>query len=515
MTLVAAACPSATDPPSPTPRSSFTGAPSARPATGGTLRVALAEDVDALDPHVAASPAAWWFIRALHRGLLAYPRADFGEGARPVPDLAAALPRVGAGGRRLTFVLRAGTRFGGPASGAITSGDVRASLERVVRGRAGIASALDVIIGVPAFRARRATRISGVSTPNVRTVVLRLSRVAPGLPWVLAHPQMAIVPEGTRAPGGVAPSGIAGAGPYRIRSYEPERSLSLVRNQGWGADPVRGAYVDRIDARFGIAPAAAVRDVASGKGDVLLDAGPPDTPFPSVREPGRMISSVGGCVRFLFLNVRSTPFRSAGVRRAVASAVQRAALAVSGEPATAILPPTITGSGAPLVIEERVRPVAPVSATLTIASAPRDRAEAQALRQAIARAGVRLHVIEVSPAALHAFHYERRRAQAGIGTWCADHPGLAGANVLGALTGSGKAAYSGMGVPPAVRAALRAGGARAEAAWRSADRAVQAGAAIIPLTWPVERIIVSERLRGLEPAPMWPRSDPTALWLVG
>ncbi|MCA1830944.1 MAG: ABC transporter substrate-binding protein, partial [Actinobacteria bacterium] len=100
------------------------------PHRGGTLRVLLTDDVDSLDPHRAARPSSWFFVRALHRGLLGFPDEPFPAGARPVPDLADGMPTVDLGGRRYTFHLRA-ARFSDGTT--ITSADVMSSLARALR----------------------------------------------------------------------------------------------------------------------------------------------------------------------------------------------------------------------------------------------------------------------------------------------------------------------------------------------------------------------------------------------
>src|ERR1041384_5247437 len=64
---------------------------------GGTLRVALAEDVDSLDPNRAAQPSSWFFVRAMHRGLYAFADTTDAGGSTPVPDLASSFSGTIAG----------------------------------------------------------------------------------------------------------------------------------------------------------------------------------------------------------------------------------------------------------------------------------------------------------------------------------------------------------------------------------------------------------------------------------
>ena len=71
---------------------------------------------------------------------------------------------------------------------------------------------------------------------------IHVAHVTPDLPWVLAQPQAAILPDNTGPPGSVASAALSPSGPYRLRAYAPERSILLERNPAWDAttDPVRG-----------------------------------------------------------------------------------------------------------------------------------------------------------------------------------------------------------------------------------------------------------------------------------
>lgn len=507
------ACP---DPTSPESRITPSASVGSRPIRGGVLRVAIVDDVDALDPHRATRPSSWFFARALHRGLYAYPDMALPDGARPRPDIASGMPVVAPNGLSVRIELRDDVRFGAPENRAVHASDVQASLERIVRAGAGIARALDVIAGAPDLRRGRARQITGIATPDARTVVLTLRRRAPELSWILAQPQIAIIPADVPRVGSVTASAIAPTGPYRIDSYEPERALLLKRNPAWRAasDPTRAANADRIDVRIGGSATRAARDVGRGAIDVLLDAGPPDAGFPAAPRGATVASASSGCLRYLFLNTRAEPFSRRAVRLAGAAAVRRASLK-SPEVvlATSILPPTVWGSGGPLAVTESTPARQRISATLTIGASRRDRVEARAVARSLARAGIDLRIKEVLPAVLYPHHYERGLAQAGLATWCADWPGLAARDMLAAFLGSGQASYAGLkrdaiALPSGADEATLTKGAH------GADLALQKTGAIIPLTWPSDRVLLAARVRGFVGSPMFPRGDPTAFWLA-
>src|SRR5207253_1557669 len=143
--------------------------------------------------------------------------------------------------------------------------------------------------------------VASVATPDDGTVVITLTRVRPDLPWILAQPQMAVLPAATGPPRVVAPQDLSPSGPYRLRSYVPERSIVLERNPAWdaGSDPVRTGYVDGIAASIGISPSHAFGQTVAGTADIVLDSGAPDlhagtTAFPA---GARAVRSGNGCTR--------------------------------------------------------------------------------------------------------------------------------------------------------------------------------------------------------------------------
>src|SRR5439155_8772248 len=124
------------------------------------------------------------------------------------------------------------------------------------------------------------------------------------------------------------PTELSPSGPYRLRTYVPERSIVLERNPAWDpdSDPVRTDYVDEITASIGVSPARAFAQTVAGTADLVLDTGAPDlhagtTAFPA---GARAVRSGNGCTRYLFMNTSVAPFNKAAIRLAVASAVVRA-----------------------------------------------------------------------------------------------------------------------------------------------------------------------------------------------
>lgn len=523
--LLATACPGeppADDPSGRSPR------PGPSPVVGGTLRVLLAGDVDSLDPHMAARPSSWWFARALHRGLYAYPDEEGSRGQTPVPDLAMDLPAFSSDGLTATIRLREDVSFSDEQP--LDARAVRASLQRLLRSPVGVGPALVVRPGVPGG-------LAAIDVVDERTVAVRLASASNDLVWLLAHPQAAIVPVGA-LPLPAAPEQLAGAGPYRLAAYRPERRIVLERNPSWSRefDPVRGAWADEIDARIGVDRAEARADLAAGTAHLIVDPGPPDAPAPTVPENARVERVVSTCTRYLFLDPRVAPFSRGALRLAVSHALDREAF-VAGSAANAaprLLPPTVIGTATAAVLAEdlgRARALLEragrprgFATEVLIGDSARDRRDAARVAAALERVGIRVTVRTVPPGALYPLHYDDpdERIAMGIATWCADWPGRAGRSVLMALADPGslgeqrvpaRPGAGGASVRAAIAAALRAPDGSVGPRWAEADAAVVGTGILIPLAWPDEEVVLGPGVRGWAGSPMFPRGDPTSLWL--
>jgi ABC-type oligopeptide transport system substrate-binding subunit len=98
---------------------------------GGTLNVDLASDVDSTDPALAYLNTSWEIEYATGLKLVNYPDAEAPRGSRIVPEAAAGLPRVSAGGTVYDFNVAAGfTKFSNGE--AVTAKSFARALARVM-----------------------------------------------------------------------------------------------------------------------------------------------------------------------------------------------------------------------------------------------------------------------------------------------------------------------------------------------------------------------------------------------
>ena len=336
------------------------------PPTGGTLRIGLAHrpGIASLtfgypDPH-----RTLWFSEAfpltrccLYRTLMAYPGLELELGGASVqPDLASGPPSMSRDGLTWTFRLREGIRYGPPFDDReVVAQDVVRALERAGRLQHELRDPDDaywasetadiyrVIEGFGDYVDRESPTISGIETPDRHTVVFRLTRPTGDFDRRMATPATTPLPEGA-ADGhvedyaGYAPS----TGPYRFEpsdkaagpwwSGRQPGSMVLVRNPSWSraSDPVRGAWVDRIEIKFVANEDDGHRKVGRGEIDFLFDHfETPDEQAKIVALDGsrrRLPTAPINVATWLPMNLAMPPFDDVAVRRAVAHAVDRPAL---------------------------------------------------------------------------------------------------------------------------------------------------------------------------------------------
>jgi peptide/nickel transport system substrate-binding protein len=319
------------------------------PAAAATLVVASEADPDSLDPALAYAPEAWQVLVNCGEGLVAYRREAGRAGAEVVPALAAAMPSVADGGRRLVFRLRADARFGPPVDRPVRPSDVKASIERLFSAGSPGRGLYRGIRGARRFERTGAGGIPGIlARDGAGEVEFRLTRSDPSFLRVLALPFAFALPRGT-PPAGRGDAPAASAGPYRVAAYEPGRRIELERNRGYAPGAAGGAAggPDRIEVRIGVGADDAARLVAEGRADYTQSRLTPAQAAAAEGSGAQVRRHVEGATYYFFMNSRRPPFDDVRVRRAVNLALDREAMAAAfaGEAvATAqVLPPGVPG----------------------------------------------------------------------------------------------------------------------------------------------------------------------------
>lgn len=339
---------------------------------GGTLRIAIPDFEDLvvnLDPQRSYWGAEWELFRCcLLRTLYSYNGKPTEEGGgEPRPDLAIGPPVVSADGLTWRFRLKQGLHYAPPYEDTtIVAPDFVRALERTAR----VTSAEEIgypfyysaITGFDAFAAGQADSIAGLETPDDWTLVVRLDEVTGDLAYRFAMLATAPIPPGA-ADGHDEDYGrfVVASGPYMIAGsegldfsvppddQEPAEgfvpavpteggatqepgSLVLVRNPSWDPDTdrLRAAYADRIEVTIGLDREEIARRVNTAEVDFMFGE---SSPFDQVARyqddpalEGRVFVHSNNAFYSVTMNLAVPPFDDVHVRRAVARAIDRAAL---------------------------------------------------------------------------------------------------------------------------------------------------------------------------------------------
>ena len=381
--------------------------------TGAVVRVALGSnqlDWTSTDPaatQYAFNPWQVQFQYATCAKLLNYPDASGSAGKTLVPEVAAALPSVGDGGRTYTFRIRDGFRFSPPSNELVTAESFRHAIERFLSptlqpGPWNLAVLAD-IVGANAYHAGKAAHVAGISAHG-DTLSIRLLKSAPDLPARLALPNFCAVPralpvayQGLRDP-------IPSAGPYYLAARAQD-VLVLRRNPNYrGPRPRRP---DAIVFRMNVDVGSAVAQVEHGKLDLVREDDPALAPTASAaRYAGPRYREIPtNWISLLALNTHRPLFANSRVRRAVEYAIDRRTLAMGVGLATShLLPPNSPdhrlGQAYPLTTALRAarsligaRHLRAVLAAYDPAADPASAALAQAVRAQLAALGITVRIV--------------------------------------------------------------------------------------------------------------------------
>ena len=323
---------------------------SVAPQAGGIYRVGwenafgFSDNLDPTGEYV--SDGIGLLSNLLDRTLVGYDHVGGPAGNTLVPDLATSLPTPTDGGKTYTFHLKSGIRFGPPVGREITSRDVLYALERIARpaNHAAYGFYYDVIKGLTAYGAGKASTISGIATPNPRTIVFHLVRPTGDFLYRLSMPAAGPIPvEVARCfegqPGKYG-NYLVSTGPYMIEgaatqndascsslkrlSGFQETQLTLVRNPDYSAKTDTPAARQNLPDEFlfqvDSSPVDILNRVESGQLDDETATIPPEVMKHYSTDPALkhlFHQSSGDRTWYLSMNLTQPPFDDVHVRRAM------------------------------------------------------------------------------------------------------------------------------------------------------------------------------------------------------
>jgi peptide/nickel transport system substrate-binding protein len=304
-----------------------TGA-AANPDEFPEFRIAMDEATDYLDPGLSDTTEGWGVMWNVYLPLLGYPHVSGPAGARLVPYLATALPRISRDRRTYRLTLRAGLHYSNGAQ--VRASDFETTVERAFRLGSVGAPFFRNIVGADAY-AKRPTKggIRGIVAHDAtRTIVIHLKTPQADFSNVLASEFAAPVPaDAPDTDTSLHP--LPATGPYVIKSYQPKAQILEERNpyfQEWRFhDVVPAGNPDRLT--WDIVPHASVafRRVLTGKDDWMSYYQIPSKRLPAIEEhhKWRLKFFTPPNLMYFFMNTRVPPFTSPKVRQAVNYAISR------------------------------------------------------------------------------------------------------------------------------------------------------------------------------------------------
>jgi peptide/nickel transport system substrate-binding protein len=525
---------------------------------GGTLTMLAASDVDFLDPGHTYYSLGIQVALATQRPLYGFRPGDL---SRQVPDLASGPPVISADGRTITVRIRRGVRFSPPVGREVVSRDVAYAFDRFFSVNVGgqYPGYFADLIGAPDKPTTGVQEISGITTPDTRTIVFRLRKPsAAAFVGALTLPASAPVPEeyakrfDAKNPS-TYNTHVVATGPYMVRNdregetvgYQAGSEIELVRNPNWDrATDRRPARLNRVLVRTNASDSnVAARQVLGGSHRVL-DGIPPPSILKDVseRHDPRAVQLPMGGYRFLPINTTIKPFDNLDVRKAVLAGFDRQAARqarggpITGPLATHILPPGIPGfeeaggvagpgydflsaakpGGDPALAASYMRRAGYPSGRYTgeeqflvvAGNSPSEKSVAQVVQAQLEKLGFRIRLRFVPSDALFTSWCtvpSRKILTCGSGlAWLKDFPDpqpmLKPVFDGDAIASSNNSNYSELD-DPAINAAMAKAvylrGAARRQAWGRIDRMIVAQAPVVPLQWEVSTLIRSKDVVGV------------------
>ncbi|GAA3101843.1 ABC transporter substrate-binding protein [Streptosporangium carneum] len=224
-------------------------------AKGGTLKYALSDEPDSMDPGNTYYAWNWNFSRLYSRPLMTYTAQPGEAGLKLVPDLAEAPGEVSADGKTWTYKLKKGIKYDDGTE--VKAADVKYAIARsnftdeLTDGPKYFAQYLDSGDYKGPYKDKDLNNFKGVETPDDYTVVFKLKAPFSEFDFLAANPQSAPVPQ-AKDTGVDYEKAVVSTGPYKFESHEVGKQLNLVRNTNWdpATDSVRKQLPDRIEVQF-------------------------------------------------------------------------------------------------------------------------------------------------------------------------------------------------------------------------------------------------------------------------
>jgi peptide/nickel transport system substrate-binding protein len=350
---------------------------------GGVYRVGYQDSFGftaGFDPSGEYLNTAWGiYSNLLVRTLVGYNHVAGPAGNEIVADIATDVPEPTNGGLTYTFKLKRGVTFGPPVSRPITADDVVYAMERIAN--EDVAAQYPyyytpTIEGMAEFASGDARSISGIDTPDDRTIVFHLVEPTGDFLYRMAMPAAGPIPREIGEcfeQAGQYGRYLVSSGPYMVEGademdttscraiephpgFDPNRELILVRNPDY--DPATDSQEAResLPDEFHFVLNSNAKDIYAKVAAGELEDELAKAPAQVVREYSTdeslrplLKQNSSDSTWYISFVLTEPPFDDVHVRRAVNLVMDKEGLRrawggpATGDIATHIMPPSITG----------------------------------------------------------------------------------------------------------------------------------------------------------------------------
>jgi peptide/nickel transport system substrate-binding protein len=319
--------------------------------TGGTYRMdyeAAFDFTNNFDPvGEYLGEAFGMYSNLLLRTLVGYKHVAGAPGNELIPDLATDLGQVSDDGLTYTFTLKDGIKFGPPLDRPITSADVKYAFTRI--GTKDLVAQygfyyLDTIKGMRDLYDGKANDISGIETPDDKTIVFHLTEPTGDFLFRLGMPAAAPVPQEVAScftKAGDYGRYVISSGPYMLKGsdqldvsscdtmkplegYQPDQTIDMVRNPDYDPSTDDPAARENIPDEFVWKVNSNNDDIYNRVKEGLIDDEIASEPNKVLREYSTdeslkpsLHQDAGDRTWYITMNLTQPPFDDIHVRKAV------------------------------------------------------------------------------------------------------------------------------------------------------------------------------------------------------
>jgi peptide/nickel transport system substrate-binding protein len=526
---------------------------------GGVMRFASIAGPDYMDPGAAYTVTFFAYIaRGVFRTLVSFKgnTTDLQEQIQLAPDLAADLGQPNSDNTEWTYTLKDGIKFG-PALGGedipgvtgeeITSADVKYAVERlfIESVQAGYPFYYDALEGVKEFQAGKANDISGIETPDDKTITFKLTKPLGDWDYRMAMPAVTPVPKKYASKFDSQKTSnydehVVASGPYYVETYVPDEQIVMKKSSQWdpATDEIRKGYLDEVQWKMGFDNDVCVRKVLDNDYDTAVDCSVEGAVLkevvttPELKE--RFFNLPIACTSYIFINTTVEPFDDPKVRQAMNLVVDKQQQlkviggSFRGDIASSILPPGMVGHlptseynpfGSPQFSGDRDRAKQLLQEAglaggyhkklLVVGDAagagPKQIESLRADLEAIGFDNLEIKQLNYPDYYTQYYEVPRTNTAMGMSAWCEDYPSpvtfleplLYGPNIRPQANSN----YSELDDPQVNKAIEDAAAVpidepQAAQAWESANKLATEAAAWVPLRWYLDDDVGSTNLEG-------------------